>query len=334
MQLIRSLDNLPEALRHGAVAIGNFDGVHLGHAQIVRRLVSRAQQAGGPAVIFTMDPHPARLLRPREAPPPLTWIDRKAELLAELGADAVIAYPTDEAFLNLDARRFFDRWIRRQLDARAVVEGRNFFFGRGRQGNVELLGELCRESGVVLEVVEPVEVDGQIVSSSGVRSLVAAGDVDRVRRMLTRPYRLRGTVIHGAGRGAGLGYPTANLAAVSTVLPAEGIYAGRSEVDGSVWPAAISIGPNPTFDEGRLKIEAHLIGYRGDLYDRAVEVDLLSRLREVERFASVEQLLGQMERDVAAAQAIAAGYEAERESPARAPSFHHGGTETTEEAPR
>jgi len=310
VQLIRSLDNLPEALRHGAVSIGNFDGVHLGHARIVRRLVSRARRAGGAAVIFTMDPHPARLLRPGEAPPPLTWIDRKAELLAELGVDAVIAYPTDEAFLNLEARQFFDQWVRQRLDARAMVEGRNFFFGRGRQGDVELLGEFCRECGIELEVVEPVEVDGQAVSSSRVRSLVDAGEVERVRRMLTRPYRLRGTVIRGAGRGAGLGYPTANLAAVSTVLPAEGIYAGRALVDGSVWPAAISIGPNPTFDEGRLKIEVYLIGYRGDLYGRPVEVDLLSRLRGVERFASVEELLDQMGRDVAASQAIAAEYEA------------------------
>jgi riboflavin kinase/FMN adenylyltransferase len=307
VQLIRSLDNLAEAFRHGAVSVGNFDGVHQGHARIVGRLVRRARQAGGPAVIFTMDPHPARVLRPDDAPPPLTWIDRKAELLAELGVDAVIAYPTDRAFLDLDARSFFDQIVHRRLEARAMVEGTNFFFGRGRQGNVGLLAECCRDAGVTLELVEPVTIDGQIVSSSLVRSLVAGGDVEQARRMLTRPYRLRGMVVRGAGRGAGLGYPTANLAGVSTLLPAEGIYAGHSRVGGTAWPAAISIGPNPTFDDRRLKVEVYLIGFRGDLYDRPLEVDLLARLRAVERFTSVEELLGQMGRDVAAAQAVAAG---------------------------
>jgi len=307
VQLIRSLDNLAEAFRHGAVSVGNFDGVHQGHARIAGRLVRRARQAGGPAVVFTMDPHPARVLRPDDAPPPLTWIDRKAELLAELGVDAVIAYPTDRAFLDLDPRAFFEEIVRRRLDARAIVEGTNFFFGRGRQGNVALLAEFCRELGVAIELVEPVQLDGQVVSSSRVRSLVAGGDVGRACRMLTRPYRLQGTVVRGAGRGAGLGYPTANLAGVSTLLPAEGIYAGCSRAEGTTWPAAISIGPNPTFDDRRLKVEVHLIGYRGDLYDRPLEVDLLSRLRAVERFASVEELLGQMGQDVAAAQAVAAG---------------------------
>ncbi len=304
MRILRGLDNLPDEFRSGAVAVGNFDGVHLGHAEIARRLVAVARRLGGPAVVFTFDPHPVQVLRPGNSPPPLTQTDRKAQLLAELGVDAVVAYPTNAALLALDPRQFFDRIVRQRLRARALVEGTNFFFGRGRSGNVEVLKEFCAETGVMLELVEPVPRDGQAISSSRIRDLLGRGEVEPARRMLTRPYRLRGTVIYGAGRGAQLGYPTANLADVRTLVPGEGIYAGRALADGFAWPAAISLGPNPTFDEGGLKIEVHLIGYQGLLYDRPLEVDFLARLRGVERFASVEELIAQMDRDVAVTRRI------------------------------
>ncbi len=281
MKLLRDLDGLPETVRHGAVAIGNFDGVHLGHARIIQRLAAQARELGGPAVVFTFDPHPAKLLRPDRAPVPLTWTERKMDLLAELGAEVVIAYPTDAALLQLSPREFFDRIVRRKLEARAMVEGPNFFFGHDRQGNVKLLGEFCREAGIPLVVVDPVVVGGQPVSSSRVRVLVSRGAVDDARRMLTWPYRIRGTVVHGAGRGRDLGFPTANLEGIETLLPAEGIYAGRAYVDGRSWPAAISLGPNPTFDDRRLKAEVHLLDFRGTLYDRTIEVDFLSRLRDI-----------------------------------------------------
>jgi riboflavin kinase/FMN adenylyltransferase len=305
VKLLRDLSGLPEAVRHGAVAIGNFDGVHLGHARIIQRLAARARELGGPAVVFTFDPPPVKLLRPDRAPAALTWTERKADLLAELGADAVIAYPTDAALLQLSPREFFDRIIRRQLDARAMVEGPNFFFGHDRQGDVRLLGEFCREAQIPLAVVDPVVIDEQPVSSSRVRVLVGRGAVDDARRMLTRPYRIRGTVVHGAGRGRDLGFPTANLERIDTLLPAEGIYAGRAYIDGRSWSAAISLGPNPTFDDGRLKAEAHLLDFRGTLYDRTIEIDFLSRLRDVQRFRSVEELVSQMDRDLEAARRIA-----------------------------
>ena len=305
MKLLRDLDGLPEAVRHGAVAIGNFDGVHLGHARIITRLVMEARQVGGPAVVFTFDPHPVKLLRPDRAPAPLTWTQRKVELLAQLGADAVIAYPTDAALLQLSPREFFDRIVRGKLNARVMVEGPNFFFGHDRQGDVQRLGEFCREAQIPLLVVEPVVVDGQPVSSSRVRALVSRGAVDDARRMLTWPYRIRGTVVHGAGRGRHLGFPTANLERIDTLLPAEGIYAGRSYVDGSSWPTAISLGPNPTFGDGRLKVEAHLMDFEGTLYDRTIEVDFLSRLRDIQRFQSVKELVNQMDRDLDAARRVA-----------------------------
>ncbi len=304
MKLIRRTDDLPEELRHGALAIGNFDGVHRGHALIVERLVARARELGGPAVVLTLDPHPATILRPHYIPPPLTWIERKAELLGRLGVDALIAYPTDESFLEMGAQEFFDRIVRDWLQTRAMVEGVNFFFGRDRRGDVTRLQAFCQAVGVTLDVIEPLETDGRIVSSSRIRELIAAGRIDRAGEMLTQPYRIRGTVVRGEGRGRKLGFPTANLEQVDTLLPGEGIYAGRALVDGEAWPAAVNIGPNPTFGEGRLKVEAFLIGFSSSLYDQIIEIDFLSRLRDIVRFDSAGALVAQMDRDVAATKKV------------------------------
>lgn len=308
MALFRSLDEFPDALRGAAVSVGNFDGVHLGHARLVETLVAEARRLGGPAVVLTFEPHPAALLRPDRTPPSLSWIERKAELLGQLGADAIVAYPTDAALLGLDAREFFEQIILGRFAGRAMVEGPNFFFGHDRSGDVALLGRLCDEASVVLKIAEPVVVDGAIVSSSRIRQCVARGDIDQARRMLTQPYRIRGLVARGVGRGVTLGFPTANLEQIDTLLPAEGIYAGRAWVNGEPWPAAVHIGPNRTFDENHTKVEAYLLGFSGDLYGRPVEVDFLARLRDIVRFETSERLIAQMNQDVAATERIVAEF--------------------------
>jgi riboflavin kinase / FMN adenylyltransferase len=305
MHIIRQLADLPTAARNGAVSIGNFDGVHLGHAAIVRRLLERAEAVGGPAVVFTFDPHPVRLLRPDQCPPPLTWTERKAELLASLGVDWIVAYPTDESLLNLSAQQFFDQIIRGALAARAVVEGPNFYFGHNREGTIERLRELTAAAHITLDVVPPVEVDGAIVSSSRVRALIAAGQVDEAAKLLGTPYRIRGMVTHGAGRGAKIGFPTANLAAIETLLPAQGVYAGRAWAEGQSWPTAMNLGPSPTFDDQRVRIEAHLIGRSEPLYGQPLEVDFLARLRDIRPFPSPEALTKQLADDVQQAKQLA-----------------------------
>lgn len=304
MQLFRNLDQIPERFRGGALSIGNFDGVHRGHARIVQRLLAMAESAGGPAIVFTFDPHPASLLRPDQAPAPLCWTQRKAELLGDLGVDAMVAYPTDEVFLRLEAREFFEQIVRKKLAAKAMVEGSNFLFGHNRTGTTKVLRQLCEEADVSLEVVEAVRSGDTVVSSSRVREVIAGGHVDQAWTMLARPYRIRGQVAHGAGRGVQLGFPTANLERVDTLLPAEGIYAGRAWVEGNVWPAAMNIGPNPTFDEQQFKVEAYLIGFDADIYDQTIEIDFLERLRDIERFESVDQLTAKMNLDVAATRRI------------------------------
>jgi riboflavin kinase / FMN adenylyltransferase len=299
VNLFRTLDDFPDQLRGGAVAIGNFDGVHLGHARLLERLRLMAERVGGPAVVLTFDPPPARVLRPQDAPEPLLWVDRKLEILAELGVDATVLCRTTRNFLEMDARAFFDDVICCRFGARAIVEGPNFFFGHNRSGTVEVLRRFCDEAGLPFEVTQPVEVANTIVSSSRIRALVLAARVEEARSMLGRPYRIRGVVVRGAGRGAGLGYPTANLGHIDTLMPGEGIFAAAARVENAWHPAAVSVGPNPTFADRALKIETHLIGFRGQLYDQGVEVDFFARLRDIQQFASIQELVTQMARDVA-----------------------------------
>ena len=310
MLIIRHLEQLPPSARGGAVAIGNFDGVHLGHRRIVERLLQRAATARGPAIVFTFDPHPVRLLRPEECPPPLTWTERKAQLLRELGVDWVVAYPTDKKMLELSARQFFDWAVVDVLAAAAMVEGPNFYFGHNREGNVESLRQMTAAAGMTLDVVDPVVLDGELVSSSLCRRRIAEGNVAAARRMLVRPYRIRGMVTHGAGRGASLGFPTANLEAVDTLLPAVGVYAGRAWAGGQGYAAAINIGPNPTFGEHSLKVEVHIIDREMELYGEPLEVEFLVKLRDVKSFQSKEDLVRQIADDIQAAR-----LELARESP-------------------
>jgi len=308
MKLIRKLEELPQQLRGGAVTIGNFDGVHRGHAKIIERLKQFADQLGAAAIVFTFDPHPVRILRPQQSPPPLTWTDRKGDLLADLGVDAVIAYPTNAELLNLDYRDFFQEIVVQAIGAKAMVEGPNFFFGRQRLGNPEKLGELCARHQIQLEIVEPLMVDQQFISSSRIRKLISQGDVEQAALMLTHPYRIRGMVTHGAGRGAPLGFPTANLDAIDTLIPGKGVYAGRTFVNGRGHWSAIHIGPNPTFKEEILKVESHLLDFESSLYGQAVEVDFIARIRDIQTFESVDQLTAQLRQDISATRSLARNF--------------------------
>lgn len=188
-----------------------------------------------------------------------------------------------------------------------MVEGPNFFFGHNRSGTVEVLRQYCAEAKMPFEVAEPVQMQGEIVSSSRIRNLILAGQVEQANAMLGRPYRIHGVVVRGAQRGATLGYPTANVGQTDTLLPAEGIYAARAFAAGHWYPAAVNLGPNPTFGEGSLKIEAYLVGFQGSIYDQPIEVDFLAHLRDIKRFDSVDALLAQMAKDVARTVEIANG---------------------------
>ena len=306
MIIFESLESVSSVFEATVVTIGNFDGVHVGHVRLIRRTVEIARQVGTAAVAFTFDPHPAAILQPQNPPPPLTARGRKLDLLRPLGLDAVVVYPTDRQLLSLSWREFLDELLLKKLRIRGIVEGPDFRFGRNREGDWQLLQEWARERGVLAELVPAVVVDGQPVSSSRIRALISAGEVSAANRLLSEPYRIQGRVVVGAKRGRTLGFPTANLADVTTILPAQGIYAGRAYLaEGTaVYPAAISIGPNPTFDELGVKIEAYLLDFEGDLYGQTIELEFLSRLRDIQRFDNVQMLVEQMHRDVLATREI------------------------------
>lgn len=307
MKLLRRLDQFPAELRGGALTIGNFDGVHRGHKHVMQRLKQHAAAVGGPAIVFTFDPHPARLLRPEQSPPPLTWIDRKAELLSELGVDAVVAYPTDLALLQLEYADFFREIVLDQIGARAMVEGPNFYFGHNRQGDVQKLGELCTRHGLELEIVQPkLESSGEeMISSSRIRRLIGGGDVAGAGQLLTQPYRIRGLVVHGSARGASLGFPTANLDAIDTLVPSHGVYVGRALIERRWYWTAVHIGPNPTFGELASKVEIHVLDFDGSLYGTVLEVDFIDRIRGVQAFPNIESLRTQLQRDIDFARDVA-----------------------------
>lgn len=301
-----------------AVSVGNFDGVHLGHAALARRLREVAGRLGVPAVALTFDPHPATIVRPEAAPVPLTTPARRAELLLALGLDQVLVQPADHGLLSLSAEAFYREVLRDRLAAAAIVEGSDFRFGAGRAGDIDVLRGFCERDGVAIEVVEPVVSDGSPVSSSRLRSLIAAGDVAAANTLLTAPFRLSGTVVVGARRGAALGFPTANLADIATLVPGSGVYAARARVrqrdmpasdqePASGWhAAAVHVGPNVTFGATATTVEAHLVGFSGDCYAATLDIDFVGRLRDTRKFPSVEALQAQLAADVAESTHIAA----------------------------
>ncbi|HEY1379644.1 MAG TPA: bifunctional riboflavin kinase/FAD synthetase [Gemmataceae bacterium] len=303
--VLTAADPPPPSVRGGAVAVGNFDGVHCGHAALVAELRAQADRVAGPAVAVTFDPHPIALLAPDKLQPPLTTLADRAELLHAAGADHVVILRTTPELLRLTPGEFLDIVLGEQLAVKAVVEGFNFRFGRGRAGDLALLGEWCRRHGVGFAVVGRQSVDCAVVSSSRVRTALEAGDVAAAAGLLGRPYRLRGVVGAGAKRGRTIGFPTANLTQPATLVPGDGVYAVRAVVDdGGVWPGAANVGPNPTFGEQARKVEVHLIGYDGDLYGRPLAVDFVARLRDTRPFAGPDELVAQLRADVAAARRL------------------------------
>ncbi len=295
----------PGACREGAVTVGNFDGVHRGHAALLAELRRQARAVNGPAVALTFEPHPIELLRPGQSPPRLTTPEDRAHLLHELGADHVVILNATRELLALRAAEFFALVLQERLAARALVEGTNFGFGRGREGNVETLARLCKSADIPLTIVPPVILDGVEVSSSQVRSALSSGAVRAAAELLGRPYRLHGIVSAGQRRGQKLGFPTANLEQIGTLIPGDGVYAVRIPYQGQPWPGAANIGPNPTFGENARKVEIHLIDFQGDLYGQLLAVDFIEHLRDTRPFRGVDELVEQLRRDIEQARRIA-----------------------------
>jgi riboflavin kinase/FMN adenylyltransferase len=319
MEVLRSLDEAQRrgSLRGCAVAIGNFDGVHLGHQALLSRARERAASRGAIAAVLTFDPHPVRVLRPALAPPLITPLPRKLELLAAHGIGAVVVQPFDLAYAQTPARDFVARDVVARLGAAEVVVGQDFTAGHER-ARVDALRPLLAAGGVLLHVVDPVTADGLVVSSTKVREFLLEGNVEAASLLLTRPYDLDGTVAHGAGRGRGFGFPTANVA-TTALLPANGVYVVRGTVGGrrgpvgpeggSVHGGVCNVGVKPTVETGAPVVaEAHLFDCAGgDLYGEPIRLAFLARLRDEKRFPSVDALRAQIAEDVARAKGMLSG---------------------------
>ncbi|MDF2493520.1 bifunctional riboflavin kinase/FAD synthetase [Sphingomonas sp.] len=289
---------LPEPLRGAIVALGNFDGFHLGHQAVVGRAVERARAEGRPALVATFDPHPMRFFKPDTPWFRLTTLDQRAELVRQAGADALLVFHFDAALAAESAEAFVTSRLIGQVGAAGVVTGADFTFGKGRSGDVAMLAALGRDLGLSADTVGAVALDGEKVSSTSIRSALRQGRPRDAARLLTRPFTIRGEVRHGDKLGREIGYPTANVDLGNYLRPAYGIYAVRVTLeDGRVFDGAANLGIRPSFDPPKELLEPYLFDFSGDLYGQVIDVALVDFLRPEAKFDTLEALTTQMAAD-------------------------------------
>jgi riboflavin kinase/FMN adenylyltransferase len=300
------------SFRGAVLTVGNFDGVHLGHQRILRTARALAHVSSAAVIAMTFEPHPLTLLSPNRASARLSLWEEKASQLIHAGADAIVRLHTDRTLLSLTAQEFIREILVQRIHPSYIIEGPNFGFGRGRRGNVETLSEASAKGGFQVRVVEPymLHLDNDkkptVVSSTVVRQCLLAGNVTAAAACLGRPYTLIGRVVHGAGAGRQLGYPTINLDVGEQLVPAEGVYAGRVEIRGARKTAAVSIGHRPTLGGTALAVEAFLLDESADLYDCEARLDVLEFVRVQKKFNNPGELSEQIAADVEAVRRIAA----------------------------
>ena len=296
---------VPESLRGAIVALGNFDGFHLGHQAVVGEAVAWAREQGRPAIVATFDPHPVRHFAPHVPPFRLTTLDQREELFAQAGADATLVFHFDDELAGTTAQDFV-RLLGERIGATGVVTGEDFTFGKGRGGNLELLRDTGARAGIETRAVGPVMDAGRPVSSSRIRDALKAGDCEEAARLMTRPFAIRGEVIHGDKRGRTIGYPTANMDLGPYLRPRFGIYAVTARVlaSGEQLKGAASLGVRPMFDPPQELLEPYFFDFAGDLYGQEIEVALCHFLRPELKFDGLEALRTQMALDCAQARRL------------------------------
>jgi len=301
MKIIRDIETVGLPQTGTVLTLGNFDGIHLGHQSLLRNAVGDARVLGVPSVVLTFDPHPLRCLAPERAPKLLLSMEDKLQLLEAAGVDIVLLQRFDAAFANLAAEDFVRRILVESLKIRKIWAGRDLRFGKGRRGTIDSLRVWGEAQGFAVGIVEPVMITGARVSSSRIRELLDAGQVDEAKLLLGREFFISGVVVTGQRRGRELGFPTANIESRNEVIPLDGIYATFIEVGGKRLMSASSIGLNPTFGTGPRTVESFIFPFEGDVYGETVKLSFVKRIRGEQKFASVDALIAQMRRDVAVA---------------------------------
>ncbi len=310
MQLIDSLDQITEPLTRAVVTIGNFDGVHIGHQALLHDVVERADAIDGTAVAMTFEPHPLRVVKSNGHLPLITMLDQKIELIGSAGIEVLIVVPFDRDFANLTARQFVADLLVRRIGMQAIVVGRDYAFGKNREGDLDLLQRYATELGfqvAVLDWIQGPRNGVPRISSTQIRDLVMAGDMIKARKLLGRHYQIRGTVARGRDRGGKLlGFPTANINLHDELCPKTGVYAVTVEIDGTPHPAVANIGYSPTFDDHLFTVEVHILDFTGDLYDRSIRVNFVERLRDEIKFSGIDELSAKIREDINVARQILA----------------------------
>jgi len=304
MLYFRSLDGVE--IKNSWLTIGSFDGMHRGHHAILVKLVDEARKNRFPAVVITFFPHPAVVLGKRQNAWYLNTPDERAELIGDLGVDVVVMHPFNPDVANLTAYEFIQH-LDRHLDLKHLLVGPDFALGKGREGNIQRLAELGDVFGYSLEVMPPVVNSDVVISSSQIRAKLFEGDVAQAARLLGRPYRITGKVVPGDARGKAIGIPTANLSVWSErTIPKSGVYVCKAWIGERVWGSVANIGVRPTFEDGVVspRVEAHLLDFDADLYGQEIKLDFVARVRDEQRFPSVQALIEQIHRDIEAARAI------------------------------
>ncbi|MBI2851153.1 MAG: bifunctional riboflavin kinase/FAD synthetase [Chloroflexi bacterium] len=286
------------------LTIGVFDGVHLGHKYLLSRLKEQTGQQNLLSGVVTFRQHPRAVLSAKDELPYLTSLEEKVSLIKKEGIDKVVTLSFTKELSQVSARRFVEL-LQKYLRMRGLLLGADFALGRKREGNIAALRKLGREMGFTVETVSPVKINGLVVSSTAIREALATGDIKKATSLIGRPFSLRGKVTNGAGRGAGLGFPTANLEIdPQQLLPPDGVYATQAYVDSKTYQAVTNIGKNPTFGENKRTVETYLLDYQGALYGRELRIEIIERLRGEKRFKSVEDLKKQMKVDVEQGRAV------------------------------
>ena len=309
MEIIRGIENIDHIDGPTAVTIGVFDGVHIGHQAIIKRAVELARSMNGKSVVVTFEPHPLAVVRPESQPPLLTATDRKAEYIEELGPDYLLVIPFTVDIASMEADRFVDFVLLEKLNARYVVVGEDFSFGRGRRGTIAFLNEYGGPKGIHVEAVPHIKKDGMIISSTEIRERLKNGDIPGVKQLTGRYPRLRGKVVHGFGRGGTVvGVPTANVETLyGELIPKAGVYVGYAWVGYEHLPCVVDVGLSPTFgDLTRAEVHVHILGFKRDIYGKIIDIELRARLRDEISFNNIDELKRHIQSDIEQARKVLA----------------------------
>lgn len=311
MILITDLKNIQKKFDNSVLTLGNFDGLHLGHQELIRMIIERARELGALSMVVTFRPHPLKVLAPEKCPPLISIYEEKISLFEKLGIDVLVKIPFTLEFSTMSPEDFVRDILCNTLGAREIFVGRNYRFGRGREGDIQKLRSLGEKYGFTVREIEQIAVDGEVISSTKIRTLLKQGDVEHAAKLLGRTYAITGIVVRGDGRGKGLGFPTANIAPKHTIIPPDGVYAVRLVVRERAYDGIANIGMRPTFNKKALAIEVHVFDFNEDIYGEDISLCFIRKIREEKKFKGPEALVSQIRADIEVAKEILASHPAE-----------------------